>query len=183
MMELKNKLPKYLHYHCWQHTAYVLRQAEIIAKYEKMKKDEILLIKTAALFHDIGFIKSNKNHEELGVKLAKIELPKFGYKEKEIEIILGIIRATKIPQSPKNKLEEILADADLEYLGTDAFQEIGDQLFLELKHENDDLSREKWDAIQIDFLQKHNYFTSYCLQYRLEKKMQNLQALLLAQKK
>ena len=38
-------------------------------------------------------------------------------KKKDIEIICGIIMATKIPQRPKNYLEEIICDADLNYLG------------------------------------------------------------------
>ena len=49
--------------------------------------------------------------------MAKEELPKFGLSEKDIELICGMIMATKIPQNPKTKLEKIIADADLEYLG------------------------------------------------------------------
>ena len=52
------------------------------------------------------------------------------------EQICGMIMATKIPQSPKNYLEQILCDADLDYLGRDDFYDIGGTLFKELKTYN-----------------------------------------------
>ena len=41
--------------------------------------------------------------------------------------------ATKVPQSPKNHLEEILCDCDLDYLGRDDFEKISNNLFSEWK--------------------------------------------------
>jgi uncharacterized protein len=73
-----------------------------------------------------------------------------------------MIMATKIPQLPKNKLEEILADADLEYLGTPDYENKADDLFWEMKYVDPSLTEEKWIRIQISFLQKHRYFTKFC---------------------
>ena len=89
-----------------------------------------------------------------------------------------MIRATIIPQKPKTKLECILADADLEYLGTDNFEHIGNKLYLELKHYNPNLSLEEWNEIQINFLQSHFYHTSYCIHNRTEGKIKNLNQLI-----
>lgn len=55
-----------------------------------------------------------------------------------------MIMATKIPQSPKNKLEEIIADADLEYLGTDEAAKKADDFFKELHHLHPSLTKEEW---------------------------------------
>jgi predicted metal-dependent HD superfamily phosphohydrolase len=175
---LKAKLPPYLTYHNPDHTMYVMDMAEKIAREEQVSESDILLIKTAALYHDLGFIKGSGAHEAESERIAAAELPGFGYTQAEIDIIIGMIEATSIPQKPKTKLEKILADADLEYLGTDNFELIGDGLLQELRHDNPGLTREKWDAIQIDFLQKHYYHTNYCILNRKPKKDINLSQLI-----
>jgi len=176
---LKEKLAPFLTYHDWNHTVHVLKMAEYIALQEHIQDDDIIHIKTAALFHDIGFINSmSEGHEEEGIRIAEKKLPEFGYTKKEIEIIAGMIRATSIPQKPKTKLECILADADLEYLATDDFKRIGDKLYLEMKHTNPDLSMEEWNEIQIKFLQSHFYHTPYCIQNRTTVKEKNLAILI-----
>jgi uncharacterized protein len=73
-----------------------------------------------------------------------------------------MIMATKVPQLPKNKLEEIIADADLEYLGTICVTEKADSLFKELQSLTPSLTKAAWDKMQIAFLQTHHYFTAYC---------------------
>ena len=86
-----------------------------------------------------------------------------------------MIRATKIPQQPQNKLEEIIADADLDYLGRDDFFTIGDQLFNELKVRNVVNQESDWDQIQIKFLENHRYFTHTAQTSRGEQKEKHLQ--------
>jgi uncharacterized protein len=175
---LKENLAPFLTYHDWKHTEHVIRMAEYIAHKENMPAEDITLIKTAALFHDAGFINSIADgHEEASIKLAKHKLPQFGYNKNEIEIIAGMIQATTIPQEPKTKLESILADADLEYLGTDSFERIGTNLYYEIKHTNPNLSINEWNEIQIEFLQSHQYHTPYCIQYRNPIKQRNLELL------
>jgi len=179
MQCLREKLAPTLVYHHWKHTEHVVEMAEYIAHQEYCTEEEILLIKTAALFHDAGFVNPIVDcHEDEGIRYAEKKLPEYGYSKHDIALITGMIHATKIPQMPKNKLEAILADADLEYLGTDNFIYIGNKLYQELKHENPTLSIEEWNAIQIKFLQEHVYHTHYCQRHRAEKKEKNLQLLL-----
>ncbi|OOG78475.1 HD domain-containing protein [Flavobacterium sp. A45] len=178
MNSLKENLAPFLTYHDWRHTEHVIRMSEYIAHKENITDEEILLIKTAALFHDAGFIYSvSDGHEEASIELAKDKLPQFGYTKIDIEIIAGMIRATSIPQEPKTKLESILADADLEYLGTDSFERIGTNLYYEIKHTKPNLSITEWNEIQIEFLQSHQYHTPYCIQYRNPIKQRNLKLL------
>ncbi|MES2812771.1 MAG: HD domain-containing protein [Bacteroidota bacterium] len=176
---LQTKLPSYLVYHDWDHTAHVIEMAERIALSENATETEIILIKTAALFHDAGYLNGvNKGHEEESIVLAKEILPGYGYASVEIDLITGMIEATKVPQLPKNKLECILADADLEYLGTTTFKTRGDKLLEELRYFHPELNRESWDKIQIDFLENHYFHTSYCLKNRESLKQLHLKALI-----
>lgn len=179
MNSLKENLAPFLTYHDWKHTEHVIRMAEYIAHKESMSDEDIVLVKTAALFHDAGFIHSVADgHEKASIELAKNKLPQFGYNKVDIEIIEGMISATSIPQEPKTKLESILADADLEYLGTDSFERIGHNLYLEMKQTNPNLSISEWNDIQIKFLQSHQYHTPYCIQYRNPIKQRNLELLI-----
>lgn len=176
---LKEDLAPFLTYHDWQHTEHVIQNAEYIARQEQLQEHEILLVKTAALFHDSGFISSSsEGHEEESIKIAEEKLPFFGYTNDEIEQISGMIRATAIPQKPNTKLECILADADLEYLGTDNFERLGNNLFLELKHTNPKLNTTEWNEIQIKFLKKHSFHTPYCIQNKTPIKEKNLNSLI-----
>src|SRR3954468_21110146 len=96
--KLKRELPKDLYYHGVHHTLDVLKSAEMIGKEEGISEEEMFLLKVAVLYHDSGFIKVYKNHEEVACELIKEDLPKFGFSDKEISLISGMIMATKIPQ-------------------------------------------------------------------------------------
>lgn len=157
---LDRELAPDLHYHDMRHTLDVLQATIELCEAEGIDNEkEITLLKTAALFHDAGFLVHNFNHEQHGCKIVRAELPRFGYEPEDIEKICRMILATKIPQSPKNKWEEILCDADLDYLGRSDFKLIGDRLFEELKAYEVLETREEWDHMQIRFLEKHRYFT------------------------
>ena len=67
--------------------------------------------------------------------------------------------ATRIPQTPLTKLEEIICDADLDYLGRDDFHQIADSLKNELMAFGKIQSDKQWGEIQIPLLEKHSYFT------------------------
>lgn len=171
---LKRDLPNNLYYHGLHHTMDVLRSAELIGEHEKLTDHEMLLLKIAVLYHDAGFTKIYRNHEELGCEMAKADLPGFGFNEEEIEIICGMIKATKIPQNPTTKLEYIIADADLEYLGTDDFERIGRTLFEEIKIYLGVESERQWNIIQMNFLRGHKFHTDFCKKHRDPEKQKNL---------
>ncbi|MFD2823683.1 HD domain-containing protein [Lacinutrix iliipiscaria] len=175
---LKQQLPSHLTYHDINHTLYVLDRAIYIANKEKISEHELKLIKVAALFHDIGFIKSHIDHEKKSTEYARHKLSNYNFSKADIDRICGMIMATKIPQTPKNLLEKIIADADLEYLSTNSFKVNGDRLYKELKHYNNKLTRKEWNKIQIQFLKAHSYHTKYCKQYKEFRKNKNLDILI-----
>ena len=171
-------LPVNYEFHNYKHTLYVQEKAAEIGKYENCNEEELELISIAALWHDIGYINTYDNHEEESCRLAKKYLPKYGIDDNNINKICGMIRATKIPQLPQNNLEAIVADADLEYLGTDQAKKIAHDLFLERMHLAPSLSKEEWNKMQITFLKDHHYFTNFCIKYKERVKAEYLAGLM-----
>lgn len=175
---LKTGLDKRLHYHGFHHVLYVLDAASEIASYSDLSDRERLMLKTAVLLHDAGFLRTYNEHEVAGTEIANEMLPEFGYTKSDIKIINGMIMATRIPQSPANHLEEIIADADLEYLGTDNFEKISEYLYMELIEYNYIRSREEWNQIQVRFLKSHRYFTEFCIQKKEPVKQKHLKKII-----
>lgn len=82
--------------------------------------------------------------------------------------------ATKIPQSPKDHLGQILADADLDYLGRDDFFAIANQLCDELLMFGIINNEDDWNMLQIKFFESHHYFTKTAIELRNKKKLEHL---------
>jgi uncharacterized protein len=166
-----------LTYHGKHHTLDVFAVSEQLFISEKVSENDTLLVLTAALFHDVGFLRHYRDHEAHSCRFAQEMLPNFGYRGGAIKKICSLIRATKIPQSPKNLLERILCDADLDYLGRDDFYAIGQTLFQEMRVLKMIDTEENWNAIQIRFLEKHAYFTESNQQERAALKEKHLNQL------
>jgi uncharacterized protein len=176
---LKKNLSQSLKYHGLHHTLDVVNSSLHLAQLEGITDPkELLLLETAAWFHDIGFISTFYGHEEESCKIAEQVLPNFGYSNSEISIIKNLIMATKIPQNPKNLLEKILADADLDYLGRDDFEKISETLFMELKEKMIVQDLFEWNKIQIRFLSAHKYWTKSASKLRESKKNERLKFLM-----
>ncbi|MCC6691681.1 MAG: tetratricopeptide repeat protein [Bacteroidia bacterium] len=167
---LSEFLPESLTYHNIHHTLNVCSAVERIGKQEGIEGEQIDLLKTAALFHDAGFIRRYDNNEEIGVEIAREVLPQYGYSKKQIEVVARLIMATKIPQQPNDLLEQVMCDADLDYLGRNDFHDISDSLCKEMITQGKINNKRQWDEIQIRFLGHHKYFTSTTIKRREEKK-------------
>lgn len=172
----QNEFISKLKYHGPHHTIDVMSASERIGIAEGIGKEDLMLVKLAALFHDSGFLNKYENNEFEGAKLAKRELPRYGFTDDHVETVVNMILATKIPQDPKTHLEEILCDADLDYLGRDKedFDKISSSLANELIDMKILKSIEQWDPIQIKFLESHTYYTKTCINDRRPNKIQRL---------
>ncbi len=172
---LERELPKHLYYHNLKHTIDVTIGVEIIGSGEGVSKEEMLMLKTAALFHDFGQIKGAVDHEDRGCEIAREILPKFGYDEDEIELITGIIMATKLPPKPKTLLQKIICDADLDYLGRRDMVPVSDTLYRELKVQGLIGSFNDWNKLQVKFLSNHQFFTKTAQNMRQESKEKQIE--------
>ncbi len=157
--KLEKELPAWLTYHNAEHTKNVIAASEQMATAEGITGDELVLLKTAALFHDAGFLENHNKHEEISCKLAKKFLPDYSYDPEKIDLICSMIMATKLPQSPKQELGKYLCDADLFYLGTEKYDEYADKIFIEFKKTGQVKTATEWQIKQADFLSSHTYFT------------------------
>ena len=163
---LEKELPDYLYYHNVKHTIDVINQAELIGYGEGVDDEAILMLKTAALFHDAGHIIGYDKHEFYGCQLAKEYLPEFSYRQDQIERIEDLIMATKVPPDPQNLLEKIMCDADLDYLGRSDMIPVSNTLYKELKAQDKIGNLNEWNKLQLKFISKHQYFTETAMSLR-----------------
>jgi uncharacterized membrane-anchored protein YitT (DUF2179 family)/predicted metal-dependent HD superfamily phosphohydrolase len=171
---LQQELPAHFTYHHTDHILDVYRAAERIGRQEGITDTQMKWLLTAAWYHDTGFLVGPDGHEEESCRIAKETLPQFEYSDDDIEVICGLIRATRMPQSPRNHLEQILCDADLDYLGRDDFFPISDKLYKELALAGKIGHKQEWDMAQVKFMENHHYFTQTAINTRQAQKEINL---------
>ena len=173
--KLEKGLPKNLYYHNVKHTVDVVTESELIGYAEGLNDHQLLLLKTAALFHDTGHIISYACHEERSVDIAKEILPKYRYTPEEIDEICSIIMATKLPPQPANLLQAIICDSDLDYLGRTDFVPVSNALYDELRFQNKSLTFNEWNEKQLKFIGTHQYFTKTGRKLREVKKQEQIE--------
>jgi len=172
--QLETGLPSYLTYHDAQHTKNVIAAAEHLAAAENVTGDDLILLKTGALFHDAGFLQSHEEHEELSCKLARKYLPEYDYSAAQIETVCTMILATRLPQSASDRLSRLLCDADLYYLGANDYPEYAEKLFKEFKKFGMVKTQTEWELRQAEFLSTHHFFTSTAIKERDATKQKHL---------
>ena len=172
--KLEMDLPGYLFYHNVKHTVDVVTEVELIGWAEGCTDEEILLLKTAALFHDAGHIVAYDNHEYYGTQIAREMLPEYNYSSEQIDRICSIIMSTKLPPKPTNLLENIICDSDLDYLGRSDFIPVSNTLYEELKAQNKMGSLNDWNKMQVKFISGHQYFTKTARSLREVNKQQQI---------
>jgi uncharacterized protein len=175
---LSHDLSASLTYHNFSHTFEdVLPAAERLANLENVQGEELHLLLTAAMFHDIGFVEQYFGHETAGVRIASQILPSFNYNPEQIETITGIIMATRMPQSPHTLLEKIMADADLDVIGRKDFLNKNMALRHEMEVFGKSYTDRDWFNTQLQFLQEHQYFTAHARTLNDEQKERNIRML------
>lgn len=172
---LKNEIPTKRYYHNYTHTAYVADKAERIGKQSNLSDDELENILVAAWFHDTGYREKSYGHEDVSKEIALAFLKKQNIPQPKIDAIMGCIEATRIPQSPKNKVEEVICDADLAHLAEQDFLIKCDPLRKEWEAEKGrEMSDMEWLQINYDFMVEHSYFTAFGQAALEETKKKNL---------
>lgn len=174
---LRKKLPADLFYHSVQHATDVLQSSETISIAEGLTGDNLTIVRTAALLHDVGFIERYEENEEISCRIAQEMLPDFGYSLKQIATIKGVIMATRIPQTPLNLFGKIVCDGDLDYLGTPQFESKSELLRMELKEHGRKFTNAEWLQYEIVFISHHQYWTNASIELREPQKMKNLEIL------
>lgn len=171
-------LDAHLTYHCKAHTRDVELQSLAIAAREGVTDlNDLFCLQVAALYHDNGFLETYSHHEEASCQIFLKDALEFGISAVNQEVIMQLIMATKVPQQPHTHLEQIICDADLDYLGRDDFYRIGDTLRREFIHYGVVPDDAGWEKLQLKFLQSHRYHTLSSQQLREPVKQQHLAGL------
>lgn len=173
--DLSKGLPDHLTYHCLDHTIDVANVCNHYIEYYMVADRVANLMRIAAVAHDYGYLFGPKDHEERSIKEVRPMLT--DYSEEEIALIEGMIRATKVPQQPLNMYEEMIADADLDYLGRDDYTKLASGLYKEFKHFGVVQNQSDWLEVQIKFLENHQFHTDWAKLNRTDRKQQVLQGL------
>ena len=174
LARLQHELPPDLYYHAPEHTLDVMESSERIAIAEGCTSDEIELVKTAALFHDTGYMIDLHDHEMNSCTVAREMLGQSGLPQADIDKVCELIMATRIPQTPLDKLAEILCDADLDYLGRSDYFPKAELLYREFLALGRVKNEDEWKLVQVHFLLGHRYFTKTNAGTRQKKKEENL---------
>ncbi|MDO9512789.1 MAG: HD domain-containing protein [Bacteroidales bacterium] len=150
-----------LKYHDYQHTVQVVDDALILAEKCHLSPTEKFIIEISALFHDMGYSDSYDEHEKISSEMAAVFLQQHQLPDAIIEQVTLCICSTRVPQTPKDIVSQLLCDADLAYLGKSGFISNLDKLRVEWK----ELLRINGNQIDfyqntLSFCEKHRYFTA-----------------------
>lgn len=176
LKRLEHELAPALTYHSLFHTRDdVMPAVACYAGMEGLSEEDTGLVCTAAAFHDIGFVERYANHEIVGIRIAAENLPRFGFTQAQIQVVLDIILATRLPQTPFTLLEQIMADSDLDVFGRDDFFKRNNDLRTEQGIYGQAATDAEWWSRQLKFLGEHTYFTRAARAVRGAQKQQHLE--------
>lgn len=160
-------------YHGWMHTKSVYDAVCYLVASEDIMDDDARLLKIASLYHDTGYISGDEEyHEYKSAVIAREELHSFGFSKYEIEEICRLIISTISSKEPLDILENIMRDADLEYLGRDYYPYVS-----ELLRRERSILHSVWKREQITFLERHKFVTSSAQKFFNHQKEINIRKL------
>jgi predicted metal-dependent HD superfamily phosphohydrolase len=155
---LKANLPDELLFHDINHCLNVEKAVIRIGQLEGVTHEELMLLRTAALFHSVGYIYQYKSNKQLAVRYASNRLPDMGYNERQVQQISDMILSTDHEIGPKTLLEEILCDADSDHIGRPDYFSVVQRLRDEMENYDKVYSDEEWIHKQINYLSNEHFF-------------------------
>jgi predicted metal-dependent HD superfamily phosphohydrolase len=165
-------------FHNLQHTQTVVERVHEIAAHYKLPDKELLESSIAAWFHDTGHLITNPpDHEEKSVALMDEFMRTKTDDGEMINKIAALIRITKFPPSPQSLQEMIICDADTYHFGLPDFKETNKAMKKELILRNMNTMVMDWERNSLDLLQKHQFYTSYCIGLLQKGKEKNIRKL------
>jgi predicted metal-dependent HD superfamily phosphohydrolase len=165
-------------YHDFFHTFSVVNAVNRLCAVNDISKQEKKILLTAAWFHDTGYTQQTDEHEEQGALITEAFLKNKNVDDEEIEQVKACILATQYPQQPKNVLEQIICDADMLHVSENNFIERSNLLRKEWQATKSKIFTDKeWWELNIEFLNKHSFHTSYCRRQFDKSKSENLKTL------
>jgi len=156
------KLSPNMIYHNYAHTLDVVNNSIKIGTKSGLNDSEVEIVTLAAWFHDSGYTVTYNGHEDAGKEIAAKFLNEHNYDPGKINLVLGCINSTKMPQAPQNLMEQVICDADLIHFGQEDFFEYSELLKTEWETMGiNHVSEADWYKASVDLLSTHRFFTQY----------------------
>jgi uncharacterized protein len=175
---MEENLPATMYFHNLGHTQRVVSAVAEIAEHSKLKKHDFNIVTVAAWFHDTGYLYHYEGHEDTSMIIAGTFLMQHHYNNDFIQEVWDCIEATKIPQSPKNLVQQIICDADMRHFASPDYRDHAHDLKMEWEvHLDKKYTDEEWCKTNLHLLQKHCYFTHYGKTVLQDLKAKNIELL------
>lgn len=154
-------IPKTRYFHGLAHTQTVVFRSYEIARFYQIPDEQMLILRLAAWFHDVGYCMGSEDHEHYSAQIMRNHCESI-LPEHQIADIHRIILSTKLSTDPGCLLEEIICDADLYHLGSHQYEKWAMLLKKEVEHYHHvTIPQEAWMRENIGFFVRHKYFTGY----------------------
>ena len=166
---------EWLYYHQYNHSLEVMKRAVYLGKKEKVNSEYLEILAIAGLFHDTWFIIEYDDNEIFWAKIAKNYLKSILYDVEKIKKVEELILATKPSyKNPKNLLEKIIKDADLDNLWRKDFFDKKNKMRMELEMiKKIKINDPDWDHWSLQLLNEHRFYTKTQKNERGAKKIEN----------
>ena len=171
-------IPKWMVFHDLDHTLEVARFSQSIGRGSGLSEQALHTLELAALFHDTGYARAYKGHEEKSVTIARVFLRERGASQVLIAQVSALIMSTRAGERPRSLSQRVLRDADSAKAGQVDFEEKSQRLRTEFEHQRrKKISALAWNQENLAYLRAHNFFTPYALSRFSKQKKLNLRAL------
>ncbi len=165
-------------FHNLEHTESVVERVHEIASHYQLPDKELIELSIAAWFHDTGHLMVDPaGHEEKSVQLMDEFMRNRTSDEEVINNIAKLIRITKFPPSPQSLPEMIICDADTYHFGLDDFKQTNKAMKKELILRNMNTMVLDWERNSLQLLEKHQFYTAYCMDLLQKGKEKNIRRL------
>jgi predicted metal-dependent HD superfamily phosphohydrolase len=157
---LRSSLPEWAVYHGLPHTIETVNICASLAADAHLTGNDLEVLLVAAWFHDTGYIEGPEGHEQRSVDRAREFMIDNGCSSGMIEEVASAIFSTKLPQTPRSEVEEILCDADVSHAGREDFFEKSVQLREEMEGRLGRVYTDgEWFRFNLAFLESHPFHT------------------------
>lgn len=153
---------KELPFHNLQHTKEVVQNVKYLCAAMDINEQNTEILLVAAWFHDTGFSRTYKGHEDVSKTIASKFLKQENVAASFINKVKECIDATKMPQCPTTALAEVLCDADVFHISNSHF--FYRKLLLRREWEiccDDKVTDWEWHKLNLEFLKNHHFRTIY----------------------
>ncbi len=167
-----------LYYHNFEHALRTAKSVGELAEDAQLSSDTKEDLVIAAFFHDVGYIKNPKDHEEISKSIALKFLESRNISNEKRNRIAAYILATKDDWDGDDEIALLLKDAVMSGLASKKYLEHAEELRLEMNAiSGSKITEEEWLIKNIDFMEKTDYVTNSAFNRYDKKKKKNLKKL------